>query len=116
MKMEFRAWDKTENVMLGVHRISFLHKYVELEKGAFRVFNEVALMQSTGLTDQHNVEVYIGDIVWDDMHNEYGVVKLSEAKAIIEWDYIEEDLFENIELLEVVGNIYENKELLEEER
>ncbi|EGQ0326607.1 YopX family protein [Staphylococcus pseudintermedius] len=113
---KFRAWDKTENVMLGVHRISFLHKYVELENGGFRVFNEVALMQSTGMTDKYEDEVYIGDIIWDDMHDEFGVVKLSEAKAIIDWDYIEEDLFENIELLEAIGNIYENKDLLQEER
>ncbi|EII6300959.1 hypothetical protein LG938_001509 [Staphylococcus pseudintermedius] len=116
MKTEFRAWDKTENVMLGVHRISFLHKYVELENGGFRVFNEVALMQSTGLTDKHTVEVYQGDIVWDDMDEEYGVVRIEEAKTIIEWDIYVEDLFERIELLEVVGNIYENKKLLKEQR
>ncbi|MTV20894.1 YopX family protein [Staphylococcus delphini] len=116
MKMEFRAWDKTENVMSSVHRISFLHKYVELEKGVLRFFGEVALMQSTGLTDKYEDEVYIGDIIWDDMHDAYGVVKLNEAKAIIDWGYIEEDLFENIELLETIGNIYENKDLLQEER
>ncbi|ANQ82707.1 YopX family protein [Staphylococcus pseudintermedius] len=116
MKTEFRAWDKTENVMLGVHRISFLHKYAELENGGFRVFNEVVLMQSTGLTDKHNIEVYQGDIIWDDMDEEYGVVQIEEAKAIIEWDVHVEDLFENIGFYEVVGNIYENKDLLKEER
>ncbi|EJD5656888.1 hypothetical protein M2L77_000490 [Staphylococcus pseudintermedius] len=50
------------------------------------------------------------------MNEEYGVVRIEEAKTIIEWDIYVEDLFERIELLEVVGNIYENKELLEEER
>lgn len=94
----------------------YLYKYVELESGAFRGFDEVALMQSTGLTDKHIVDVYQGDIVWDDMDEEYGVVRIEEAKTIIEWDIYVEDLFEKIELLEVVGNIYENKELLEEER
>lgn len=116
MKMGFRAWDKTENVMSDILRISFDHKYVELKKDELRMFNEVVLMQSTGLTDKYEDEVYIGDVIWDDMHDEYGVVKLSEAKPIIDWGYIEEDLFENIELSEVVGNIYENKDLLQEER
>ncbi|EIZ4605906.1 hypothetical protein MPU16_002405 [Staphylococcus pseudintermedius] len=116
MKPKFRAWDKTENLMSDVREISFFDKYVELESGVFRGFDEVALMQSTGMTDKYEDEVYIGDIIWDDMHDEFGVVKLSEAKAIIDWDYIEEDLFENIELLEAIGNIYENKDLLQEER
>ncbi|MFP4946303.1 YopX family protein [Staphylococcus pseudintermedius] len=116
MKPKFRAWDKTENLMSDVREISFFDKYVELERGVFRGFDEVALMQSTGMTDKYEDEVYIGDIIWDDMHDEFGVVKLSEAKAIIDWDYIEEDLFENIELLEAIGNIYENKDLLQEER
>ncbi|MBV6547497.1 YopX family protein, partial [Ursidibacter maritimus] len=50
---KFRAWDKTENLMSDVREISFFDKYVELESGAFRGFDEVALMQSTGLTDKH---------------------------------------------------------------
>lgn len=99
---KFRAWDKTENLMSDVREISF--------------FDKVALMQSTGLTDKHTVDVYQGDIVWDDMDEEYGVVRIEEAKTIIEWDIYVEDLFEKIELLEVVGNIYENKKLLKEER
>ncbi|ENO0907957.1 hypothetical protein ACA547_000071 [Staphylococcus pseudintermedius] len=113
---KFRAWDKTKNLILKVREISFFDQCVELENGEIKLFDEVALMHSTGLTDKYEDEVYIGDIIWDDMHEEYGVVKLSEAKAIIDWGYIEEDLFENIELLEVVGNIYENKDLLQEER
>lgn len=113
---KFRAWDKTENLMSDVREISFFDKYVELESGVFRGFDEVALMQSTGLTDKHTVDVYQGDIVWDDMNEEYGVVRIEEAKTIIEWDVHVEDLFENIGFYEVVGNIYENKDLLKEER
>ncbi|EGQ4313718.1 YopX family protein [Staphylococcus pseudintermedius] len=116
MELEFRAWDKVNKEMSDVDKIDFFWKSVVLDNGSLRSFHEVVLMQSTGLTDKYEDEVYIGDIIWDDMHDEYGVVKLSEAKAIIDWGYIEEDLFENIELLEVVGNIFENKDLLQEER
>ncbi|WP_100008534.1 YopX family protein, partial [Staphylococcus pseudintermedius] len=91
---KFRAWDKTENLMSDVREISFFDKYVELESGVFRGFDEVALMQSTGLTDKHTVDVYQGDIVWDDMNEEYGVVRIEEAKTIIEWDIYVEDLFD----------------------
>lgn len=40
MKPKFRAWDKTENLMSDVREISFFDKYVELESGAFRGFDE----------------------------------------------------------------------------
>ncbi|MDK3924675.1 YopX family protein [Staphylococcus pseudintermedius] len=84
---KFRAWDKTKNLILKVREISFFDQCVELENGEIKLFDEVALMHSTGLTDKYEDEVYIGDIIWDDMHEEYGVVKLSEAKAIIDWGY-----------------------------
>lgn len=116
MILEFRVWDRVNKEMSDVDKIDFFWKSVVLDNGSLRNFHEVAFMQATGMTDKYADEVYIGDIIWDDMHDAYGVVKLNEAKAIIDWGYIEEDLFENIELLEVVGNIYENKYLLQEER
>ncbi|EJD5697899.1 hypothetical protein M2M17_002737 [Staphylococcus pseudintermedius] len=116
---KFRAWDKRRNEMYSPDELTIQINgseiLVALASSLHQIFN-YELMQSTGLTDKHTVEVYQGDIVWDDMDEEYGVVRIEEAKTIIEWDIYVEDLFEKIELLEVVGNIYENKELLEEER
>ncbi len=119
MKPKFRVWNKRKNEMYNPDELTIQINgseiIVALASSLHQIFN-YELMQSTGLTDKHAVEVYQGDIVWDDMDEEYGVVLIEESKTIIEWDVYVEDLFERIELLEVVGNIYENKELLEEER
>ncbi|GAB0253999.1 YopX family protein [Staphylococcus pseudintermedius] len=116
---KFRAWHKRKNKMYSPDELTIQINgseiLVALASSLHQIFN-YELMQSTGLTDKHTVDVYQGDIVWDDMDEEYGVVRIEEAKTIIEWDIYVEDLFERIELLEVVGNIYENKKLLEEER
>ncbi|HAR6036558.1 YopX family protein [Staphylococcus pseudintermedius] len=115
MKPKFRAWDKRRNEMYSPDELTIQINgseiLVALASSLHQIFN-YELMQSTGLTDKHTVEVYQGDIVWDDMNEEYGVVRIEEAKTIIEWDIYVEDLFERIELLEVVGNIYENKRVL----
>lgn len=116
---KFRVWDKRENEMYNLDELTIqingARIIVAVVSSLHQIFN-YEIMQSTGLTDKHAVEVYQGDIVWDDMDEEYGVVRIEEAKAIIEWDIYVEDLFERIELLEVVGNIYEKQKLLKEER
>jgi len=73
-------------------------------------------MQSTGLRDENKTEVFQSDIVWHDQNEEYGVVEFDEAKFVIRWKngYVE-DLFERIDLLEVVGHIHEHPGLLEED-
>ncbi|EGQ1303558.1 hypothetical protein I0636_001088 [Staphylococcus pseudintermedius] len=128
MILKFRAWDKTENVMSGVLRISFDHKYVELEKGVFRIFDEVALMQSTGLHDRNSKEIYKGDIV--KAYHEWfgkdrtGVIEYDVIDFVIRWSeteqsplkyWVDEDTEEDKDF-EIIGNIYENPDLLQEER
>lgn len=91
---------------------------------------DICLMQHTGLKDKNGVEIYEGDII--DIHQtvngynqfviEYDNYKFSaryynqKTKEIGRWyDYDLDELFELNEYekeLEVIGNIYENKELL----
>lgn len=89
------------------------------------------LMQSTGLKDINGTEIYEGDIlkvfllnvvgdrvideyVYGEMAQEYGVIGLKNVLG--GWGY-EQDLTPLIEVghvYEVIGNIYENPELLED--
>ena len=117
MKPKFRIFDKKKKRFLGDFTM-------EIDKFGIHVLDEFnyvvdeddrVLMQSTGLHDENKEEVFQDDIVWHDQNEEYGVVEIDEAKFVIRWqDGYSEDLFERIDLLEVVGNIHERPGLLEE--
>ncbi|MBK4809606.1 phage protein YopX [Enterococcus faecium] len=86
-------------------------------------------MQSTGLKDKNDVEIFEGDVVsvsvrngFDYLDNKVCIVKNSIGHSGLVCATVDEDLeyrIFNTELFEeytyeVIGNIYENSELLEE--
>ncbi|EGO2670917.1 hypothetical protein ELZ29_07195 [Enterococcus faecalis] len=90
----------------------------EIEIGSYdTTFNwdefPYVIMQSTGLKDKNGVEIFEGDIGWDDHLEVHGQVIFENGAFKYEWDNISEDLFEVTDDIEIVGNIYENSELLE---
>lgn len=84
---------------------------------------EFGLMQYTGLKDKNGKEIYEGDIVKYNYNNQvyqdvYAKVEYSIAGFRLNADYISRHLSRHIRIAntdyyEVVGNIYENPELLE---
>lgn len=89
--------------------------------------SELTLMQSTGLVDKNGKEIFEGDILRvTDEHSWLEVVSYSKEKAMFVTEEINRefkvpesplyDLFNtNIFKFEVIGNIYENPDLLEAE-
>ena len=76
----------------------------------------VELMQYTGLKDIAGDEIYEGDIVKDVSDGIIGRVGYSDGGYVIVYDDIMEKLSaDESAYLEVVGNIFENPELLGEE-
>ena len=79
---------------------------------------DIDLIQCTGLKDKNGTLIYMGDVVKDDATN--SIYKVGEKKCAI---YLENDeyigYFHELSMafaekrLEVIGNIYENPELLE---
>lgn len=117
---KFRAWLKNDKKMIEVSFIDYDTKLIglniDLEVIIFD-FDDVILMQSTGLKDKNGQEIFEGDIVqfFDSIYTVFYDIK--EGSYRLEphddrWvvDYMSN--FSSEESFEVVGNLYENKEYL----
>ena len=105
MIRKFRVWDKRHDEMCEVLQIHFELKFINcLNKWQRNLnFDDVELMQSTGLFDKNGVEIYEGDIVIDKMR--------VPLPMVVKWDNASFRMFGKYNCT-VIGNIYENKELL----
>ena len=128
---KFRAWDKTTSKLHVVNGIYCDNKkihYIDDNRVRFVGFDNVIIMQSTGLFDRNGKEIFEGDIITNGKdvmcmkrHNTLGFY--AEQKGKVEFiaecavlEEFEEDAKEIADSLEIIGNIYENQELLEEEK
>ena len=117
-EIKFRAWDKHTKTM-DYYQPAIFDMLMQ-KKNCKSKTNDFILMQFTGLKDKNGKEIYEGDIVTalDEMIKGElkGSVRYYEKVgwfAIDFWGDKEEHLnFNDLINLEVIGNIYENKELL----
>lgn len=127
----FRAWDKVFKEMVQVNALVLDEQVIKVTYKNKNVVKddvkEYVLMQSTGLKDKNGKEIFEGDIITNGQnvmcmkrHNtlgfyveEKGEVEFIADSAVLE-DF-EEDAKEIADRLEIIGNIYENPELLEVE-
>ncbi|HDM4186181.1 TPA: hypothetical protein PZU78_000765 [Staphylococcus aureus] len=125
MMPKFRAWDKDKKVMSFIDEIDFNSGYILISTG-YKSFDEVKLLQYTGLKDKNNTEIYDGDIAefkypHDKRFKEIGIITHSAEKACFVIKMIR-DTVQEFELyrgvansyLKVIGNKFDNPELLEE--
>lgn len=110
------------NMVLAAEVINYHEKTVEVyfNDNADNVpykFDEVIFMENTGFKDRNGTDIHVGDIVMDDDITDLYLIK----KHIFYHAYTTEDVagesFFNSHWskdVEVVGNIYENKDLMEE--
>lgn len=119
---KFRAWDKETQTMLDVPLIDFkksvlVGEHWEFGETIFINFDDIHLMQFTGLKDKNGREIFEGDVVLvlDSPYtvfydNERGSYRLKPHDDRWNVDYMSN--FSHGGNFEVVGNIYENKEQL----
>ena len=131
-EIKFRAWDKANKEMQPVEAIYFNQKSSKniIIDDEWFSFGEVILMQYTGLKDKNGKEIYEGDIVLvatysyeEPLLDTTCTIEYNPHYLIYEFVEIEEtgerysmlDIRDNFKSeLEVIGNIYENPELLKE--
>lgn len=132
-RFKFRAWNKLSNEMKDVISLNINYEFPECSNVILETntldnikthnnpiacangLNNVVLMQSTGLKDKNGKLIYEGDIVKTskgianvEYDNTYAYFGLTNFLTVFSFDnFINEEI-------EVIGNIYENKELLNE--
>ena len=121
-EIKFRAWLENKAMMVNVDVINFLEAHILhidvnnriVEPSHLTPMADVHLMQYTGLKDKNGVEIYEGDIV-EDNANRYKVIYHMDG-FYLHSTYSPDDMLIQLRhsngLNEVIGNIYENKELL----
>ncbi len=124
-EIKFRAWDIQTESMRDVLVIDWVNELIDLSSGIIeRRPHEVILMQYTGLKDKNGVEICEGDIVETVYNGEVfaGVVVYDLSEVDFKVTDGKEKYGRNFQYLagndenEVIGNIYENPELLESKK
>ena len=127
---KFRLWNRITSqlhIVDGLYFDAREAEYVDDDNVLrFVGFKNIVLMQSTGLKDKNGKEIFEGDILafetddevinvkifWDEKHAlfMFGSEKYNEEEPLAEL------LEANTYPFEIIGNVYENPELLEELR
>lgn len=127
---KYRAWDKEFKEMVQVNALVLDEQVIKTTYKNGNVVKEdmknYELMQSTGLFDKNGKEIFEGDIITNGIdivdvrnHETLGFYTMVNGREVFfghgtSIEEFEEDIEGFTEIAEIIGNIYENPELLEE--
>jgi len=112
-EIKFRAWNKELEEMQNITSMYWYKRELNCIMDEFDdegiSINDIELMQYTGLKDKNDIEIYEGDILQAEYTNCSEIHVIDSIENYIKLAYIK-----YIDKIKVIGNIYENKDLLEE--
>lgn len=121
-EIKFRAWVLSDKEMWNVETLYIEDEYVKLFRDSIYgetkslSNNHTELMQFTGLSDKNGKEIYEGDIVNFDRDRFsdglLGVISFYESAFRVNKHIPIFNLCNHDENTEVIGNIYQNPELI----
>ena len=128
-KISFRAWDKIDEMLYGVEKgITFddgsRYEFTDFLHPEHDDCHEWILMQFTGLKDKNREEIYRGDIlevdgligsvVFKDSNWRIKIISIDKKKWSILGKGAESVSFKDLKIEDwkIIGNIYENKDLI----
>lgn len=121
----FRAWNKIHKTMYEVDDIMSIDfgkseisvKTLFFERTNCYNFNDIVLMQSTGLTDKNGKEIFEGDIIDSTDGFLTGVIEFRVSLGMFVSDLVEYNSFERLcnvaSSRKIIGNTWEHPELAE---
>jgi len=122
-EIKFRCWDKLKETLVYSscsQATNDMYFPWGFQIGRLGAFANLEFMQYTGLKDKNGKEIYEGDIILfgiNAKHQEIVEWKIIEDHEYGEPMYIGYDLLPSSEeCYEIIGNIYENPELIEEKQ
>lgn len=119
---KFRAYHKELKMMFEVKSLVYTLKLARLTNRNDLVpsrtcsFDDIILMQSTGMVDKNSVEVFEGDILYypEQDEDKYGYIEFDKDRLAFVLDNgFEKFVYGEYGMGYIVGNIYENPDLLE---
>lgn len=114
-QLKFRAWDKRQKQMSSPFSLVDLTQYEHIFETRFKHlarFNDLIWIQYTGLKDSFNDEEYYGDIVKDGDNGCWQILDIPSAIIFENTQTKDRRYFWEMPSHTIVGNIYENPELL----
>lgn len=119
--LRFRVWDKTSQSFFKnrsggrIFSLLDLASVIGIPPMLTYLSREWEISQSTGLKDKNGKEIFVGDVLQDELDDYISIVSFTRG-SIVDVDPADGDILEMLEEathdVNVIGNIWENPELL----
>jgi len=112
-ELKFRFWDTTDKRFIDDPFISKSGLVGYFTGTTIDWIDDIIVQQYTGVKDKNGKDIYEGDILNnpDDVPEEIYIVKWNIETGAFQY-YVDYNMGENIDSLQVIGNIFENPDLL----